>query len=95
MTRRPTGTEVGSMIDRVLVKYRLYDGVLLARMIRDKEEVLGYFAPHLELLELERGRLTIRAENDAWRHEAELSKSQLLQQFERFAPGKVKKIFLT
>jgi hypothetical protein len=92
--RRNRTVALGSIVDTVLAKYKLFDGVFLARIATEKEEIFGpFFSVHLTPTEYKEGRLTLRVDNDAWRHEAELCKSELLQRLAEYAPGKVRKIF--
>ena len=93
-TPRQTHTQpVGSLIDRVLEKYRLADDVFLSRLAAEKEEIFGHFAAHLTPVEFINGILKLQFDSDAWRHEAELSRQQLLSRINEFAPGKVRRIF--
>lgn len=86
---------VGSLIDRVLEKYHLFDGVFLSKLVAEKETVFGvHFAAHLTPIEYKDRVLKLQFDSDGWRHEAELCRKELLERLQEYAPGKVKKLYL-
>ena len=92
--RRNRTVTAGSIIDTVLVRYKLFDGVFLSKIAAEKETIFGtHFASHLTPIEYRNGWLKLKFDNDAWRHEAELSQNELLKRLEEYAPGKIRKIF--
>ena len=92
--RKTRTIALGSAIDSVLVKYRLFDGVLLSKLAAEKEVVFGkHFGSHLTPVEFKDGVLKLKFDNDAWRHEAKLCQGELLKLCNEHAQGKVKKLY--
>ncbi|MCX7835980.1 MAG: DUF721 domain-containing protein [bacterium] len=85
---------IGSLIEKTLIRFDLYDGYLLAAFRKHKKQIFGNnFGSHFEPISFEKGRLVIRVDSAEWRHEAELNQEELLQRVNQYSNHSVKQIF--
>lgn len=86
--------QIGTLLEKTLKRFNLYEGYLLAGIKHHKKEIFGKnFGAHFEPISLQNGRLVIKVDSAEWRHEAELNEQVLLEKVNHYAMRSVKEIF--
>ncbi len=103
--RRNRTVNVGSIIDTVLKKYRLSDGLLLSWIRANRKIIFEEYALAMEPISIRRKslnridgivqviELTVKVEDSVSRHKANEFKNYFLRNLEQYAPDKITDIF--